>query len=70
VVLVICPDPSCGAPAELVDHFVLWSTSGPIEHVKTYCVQRHIFMLPTERLQHCAPVTDTEPVRTDRGITG
>jgi hypothetical protein len=71
VVLIVCPEPSCAAPAEMVDQFVLWSTSGPVEHVKTYCVRRHIFMLPTEQLQHYGQPADRgEPIRTDRGVTG
>jgi hypothetical protein len=71
VVLIVCPEPSCAAPAEMVDQFVLWSTSGPIEHVKTYCVNRHIFLLPTERLPHCGLTAEpSDPIRTDRGVTG
>lgn len=70
VVLIVCPEPSCGAPAEMIDQFVLWSTSGPIEHVRTYCVQRHIFLLPTERLLGSGLASDrSEPARTERGIT-
>ena len=47
--LIACPDESCGLPAEVCDRFVLTSTSGPIEYVRTYCVVRHIFTVPTER---------------------
>jgi hypothetical protein len=50
LILVACPEPGCDAPAELTDQFVLPSTSGPIEHVRTYCLHRHILMMPTERL--------------------
>jgi hypothetical protein len=71
VVLIVCPEPSCAAPAEMVDQFVLWSTDGPVEHVKTYCVNRHIFLLPTERLPHSRLAADRdEPIRTDRGFIG
>jgi hypothetical protein len=45
--LLPCPDPGCGAPAEVIDRFTLSSTSGPIEHVKTRCVHRHVFLMPT-----------------------
>lgn len=38
-----CPDPVCPAPARVVDRFVLESTDGPIEHVKTYCRHGHGF---------------------------
>ena len=50
LILVACPEPACDGPAEMTDQFVLWSTSGPVEHVRTYCVRRHFFMLPTEWL--------------------
>jgi hypothetical protein len=48
--LIACPDPGCIAPAEVLDRFVLSSTKGPVEHVKTYCVLRHIFLMPTSGL--------------------
>jgi hypothetical protein len=55
----------------MVDQFVLWSTDGPVEHVKTCCVNRHIFLLPTERLPHGGLTAERgEPIRTDRGVTG
>jgi hypothetical protein len=47
---VSCPDPACHAPAEILDRYPLGSTAGPWEHVRTYCVRRHIFVLPTERV--------------------
>lgn len=37
--LVSCAE--CGLPAEIVDRFVLESTSGPVPHVATRCVLRH-----------------------------
>lgn len=46
--LVGCPE--CGAPAEVVDRFVLPSTSGPVEHVRVQCVSRRWFTVPAERL--------------------
>ena len=48
--LIACPEPSCRVPAEVSDRFVLASTDGPIEYVRTYCVRRHIFTVPTERI--------------------
>ena len=42
--LTTCPD--CGAVAEVNDRFVLESTDGPVEHVRTQCVRRHWFVLP------------------------
>jgi hypothetical protein len=47
---VSCPDPACHAPAEILDRYTLGSTDGRWEHVRTYCVRRHIFVLPTERV--------------------
>jgi hypothetical protein len=46
--LVTCPQ--CLAPAEITDRFVLESTSGPIEHITVWCVQRHRFTMTTEHL--------------------
>jgi hypothetical protein len=48
--LIACPEQSCRVPAEVSDRFVLMSTSGPIEYVRTYCLRRHIFTVPTERI--------------------
>jgi hypothetical protein len=36
--VVACPEPGCAAPAEVLERFVLASTSGPVEHSKTVCV--------------------------------
>ena len=47
---VTCPDSACHAPAEILDRYPIGSTSGPMEHVRTYCVRRHIFVLPTDRV--------------------
>jgi hypothetical protein len=46
--LVGCP--ACGAPAEVVDRYVLESTDGPIEHATvafTVLVERHDTPRPT-----------------------
>jgi hypothetical protein len=45
-----CPDPACGALAEIVDRFALASTDGAIDHAKVVCLHRHWFMLPVEQL--------------------
>jgi hypothetical protein len=42
--------PACDQPAEILDRFVLGSTSGPIEHVKIRCVLGHGFFMPVELL--------------------
>ena len=41
--LIACPEPGCGVPAGIVDRFVLASTAGPVEHVKTWCLDGHGF---------------------------
>jgi hypothetical protein len=51
VQLVVCPDAGCQAPAAVVDRFVLKSTSGPVEHVRTYCGNQHGFTVRTETLR-------------------
>jgi hypothetical protein len=48
--LIACPDGACGAPAEVVERFALWSTSGPVEHVKTRCARGHVFTPPVDLL--------------------
>jgi hypothetical protein len=42
--LTNCPE--CGAPAEVIDRFVLPSSDGPVEHVKTRCVTGPWFVVP------------------------
>ena len=41
--LTTCPD--CGAPAEVLDRFVLESTDGPVDHARVRCVRGHWFLL-------------------------
>jgi hypothetical protein len=45
--LTPCPDPSCGASAEVTDRITVGSTGGPMEHVRTLCLNGHRFCLPT-----------------------
>ena len=35
------PCPQCGAPARITERFRLDSTDGPVEHLKTGCVNNH-----------------------------
>jgi hypothetical protein len=53
-----CPD--CGAPAEIVDRFVLDSTDGPLEHLKLWCVTGRWFTVLTENLPARRPVREEE----------
>lgn len=69
--LTTCPEPSCRATAEILDRVLLESTDGPIEHTKTFCVNRHFFMLPTgHRWLVCdAPSHGPTASRTDHLVT-
>lgn len=44
----------CGQLAVVTDRFVLESTDGPIEHLRTLCLARHHLMLSTEMLARSA----------------
>jgi hypothetical protein len=49
------PCPQCGAEARITERFWLDSTDGPVEHLKTSCVNNHWFtprveMVEVERL--------------------
>lgn len=46
--LVVCP--TCAQPAEVVRRTLLTSTAGRLEHVKIQCVQRHWYLMLSERL--------------------
>jgi hypothetical protein len=48
--LTTCPE--CGRSAEVIDHFALWSTHGPIEHVKTRCITGSWFTTPVGHDAH------------------
>jgi hypothetical protein len=45
-----CPQPGCAAPAGIVDRWTWTSTDGPVEHVKTWCVNGHGFTPPLDTL--------------------
>jgi hypothetical protein len=47
--LTACP--TCGAPAEVRDRFVLESTDGPVEHLALRCVRGHAHRMPTAMLE-------------------
>jgi hypothetical protein len=44
---VMCPDPDCGQPAEVVDAWVWSSTDGPVPHARTRCLLGHVFTPPS-----------------------
>ena len=64
--LIACPQPGCGVPAGVVDRFVLASTGGPVEHVKTWCLHGHGF---TQRVEAITG-WPTARVRRPLGTTG
>ncbi|CAN5699288.1 hypothetical protein BH23PAT2_BH23PAT2_10540 [soil metagenome] len=43
-------DQRCANIAEITDRFVLESTGGPVEHVRTVCLEGHVLMGPTAML--------------------
>jgi hypothetical protein len=55
------PCPQCGAPARITERFRLGSTDGPIQHLKTGCVNNH-WLTPlaetVEREQLATPARD------------
>lgn len=40
--LVACPEPDCGAVAEVIDRYTLESTDDPVVMVRTRCLARHM----------------------------
>lgn len=50
-----CPVPYCTGRLVITDRFVLDSTDGYIEHVKTKCDSdhRHFHAMPTAMLERC-----------------
>ena len=53
--IIPCPDPACPAPAEVNDRWAFESTDGPIEHVRTRCLGRHVFTVPVASLAPSRP---------------
>ena len=51
--------PQCDQPALVTDRFVLESTDGPIEHLRTLCLTGHRFMLSTDMLTRSAMFANT-----------
>lgn len=47
--IVECPYP-CDKPADVIQRYVLESTDGPIEHIKTWCLRGHFFNGPVSML--------------------
>jgi hypothetical protein len=59
--VIACPDPTCRAPARIVDRWTWGSTSGPVEHVKTSCERGHWFTPTVDLLDPRPAPTAAEP---------
>jgi hypothetical protein len=53
--LTRCPDPECGAVAEVAHRWTLGSTSGALPMAHTVCLRRHVFVLPASWLPEVSP---------------
>jgi hypothetical protein len=49
------PCPQCGAPAQITQRFRLTSTAGPVEHLKTGCINNHWLTPPADTLADAQP---------------
>jgi hypothetical protein len=66
----LIPCPQCGAPAQITERFLLGSTAGPVEHLKTGCVNNHWLTPPTDSLAGARPnpsIPLREPARARSG---
>jgi hypothetical protein len=45
----------CGLPAEVEGWSTVGSTAGPVEHVRTRCIQRHWYLMPRDMLDGTVP---------------
>ena len=59
--ITTCPDPTCLAPARIVDRWTWGSTAGPVDHVKTSCERGHWFTPTADRLDPRPAPTAAEP---------
>ena len=62
--LIACPERGCGVPAGVVDRFVLASTDGPVEHVRTWCLEGHGFTQLADDLVGWPMAKDRRPLGT------
>jgi hypothetical protein len=54
--------PQCGAPAQVTARFWLASTAGPIEHLKTGCVNNHWLTPLAEMVEGARPAAHAPAV--------
>jgi hypothetical protein len=55
--------PQCGAPAQITERFHLGSTAGPVEHVKTGCLNHHWLTPLAETLPGIRPDPTLAPAQ-------
>jgi hypothetical protein len=60
--VIACPDPTCWAPARIVERWTLASSDGPVEHVKTSCERGHGFTPLVESLDFRPAITEASPM--------
>lgn len=66
--IVVCPDPACAVPAEVLDRWHWPSTDGPVEHMRTRCLARHVYTVPLDG--HWASDAGAEPRKRVNGRVG
>ena len=54
------PCPQCGAPARITERFTLGGTAGPVEHLKTGCVNNHWLTPLAEMVEGARPAVSVE----------
>jgi hypothetical protein len=64
--IIACPDPTCQAPARIVDRWTFGSTNGGVEHVKTMCERGHWFTPTVDSLRPQAEQAERAPVAAGR----
>lgn len=57
---IACPE--CGAPAWITERFWLDSTDGPLEHLKTGCVNDHWFTPRAETVEQERPAVSDRDI--------
>jgi hypothetical protein len=65
--LTSCPE--CGQPAEVLWRNVLYSTDGPIEHARLFCLRGHGFFVPVDSLPAIPAPDQPQEVHEAHGST-
>lgn len=60
--LIVCPNPGCDAPAEIVDRWSFLSTHGPVAHIKTVCNAGHVLTPLVESIELIPVLGESEDV--------